>query len=267
MKVKKGYLYGLALVLLFIFTFQDLAISNQLFNPDSAFGWFFESFGELCLSYIGVFSAFALVKMSWQKSKGWSVFYLVLGLFNAFTGAMLNKSYLNLSMIITLLVFAIYLGLFAYFASLIKEKDYPIVKKIAIIGVTLSLVPILFITLVKMIWGRQRYRSMVDPAVEFTPWYAIQHWTTDNERMSFPSGHSANSATMIWITLLPLWLTGLKKYVTPINIFVIVWIICVMLSRIIVGAHFASDVLVGAMTTLILFDILKGKLLKNETVV
>ncbi|MFC7055140.1 hypothetical protein ACFQOY_04260 [Enterococcus alcedinis] len=70
MKKTQSLLTVLFVLLLGMFTFQDLAISNVLFNPESTFGWFFESFGELILAYMGAFSAFALLKINWKKVGG-----------------------------------------------------------------------------------------------------------------------------------------------------------------------------------------------------
>ena len=264
MKNKQSLLMIIFVVLLGIFTFQDLAISNALFNPGSTFGWFFESFGELILAYIGAFSAFALLKINWKKNGLKKLGFGLLAVYNVLTGAFLSKAHLDLSIIVFVLLLVVYFVGFGYLATRIQEKDYEVVRKMAIIGAILSLAPILIVTVLKMVWGRERYRAMTDPATQFTPWYAIQKFTTDNERMSFPSGHSANSATMIWITLLPLWLTGLKKYEMWIALFAGVWIVCVMLSRVIVGAHFASDVLMGATITLTLFYLLKNKFFGKE---
>ena len=107
---------------------------------------------------------------------------------------------------------------------------------------------------------------MVNPSAEFTPWYLIQGFTTDNEFMSFPSGHSANSSTVIWLTLLPLWLKSLRPYKTLLSIAAYLWLICVMISRVIMGAHFSTDVLVGASITLIMFQLLKQYYLKDELI-
>lgn len=264
MKKTQSLLIVLFVLLLGMFTFQDLAISNVLFNPESTFGWFFESFGELILAYMGAFSAFALLKINWKKSWWKKIGFGLLAVYNVLTGAFLSKVHLDLTMIIFVLLLVIYFVVFGYLATRIQEKDYEVVRKIAIVGVILSLAPIVIVTLLKMLWGRERYRAMTNPATQFTPWYAIQKFTTDNERMSFPSGHAANSATMVWITLLPLWLKGLKKYETLIVWFTGAWIACVMLSRVIVGAHFASDVLMGATITLMLFYVLKNKFFGKE---
>lgn len=70
MKKTQSLLTVLFVLLLGMFTFQDLAISNVLFNPESTFGWFFESFGELILAYMGAFSAFAYLKSIGKKVGG-----------------------------------------------------------------------------------------------------------------------------------------------------------------------------------------------------
>ncbi len=255
---------GVFVVLLAIFTFTDLSISNALYNPDSTFGWFFESFGELVLSFIGLFSACVLFRTQTEKVIPMRVLYGVLGLFNALMAASLNKMYLHLSTVVMVLIMIAYLAIFYFLAGFVKESETGLVRKIAKIGILLSLLPILIVTILKMVWGRPRYRSMVDPSSEFTPWYLIQGFTTDNEFMSFPSGHSANSAVVIWITLLPLWLKKLQPHRHLITAGAFLWIVCVMISRIIMGAHFASDVLMGSMITLSLFYYLRHVFLKDE---
>lgn len=254
-------------LLLVIFTWKDLAISEKLFNPESIFGWFFESFGELILSFIGLFSAWVLFRTQKTKVVGMRILFGVLAFFNGFMAATLNKMYLDLSAVTMIILTCVYMALFYFLATLVKPEAENTVRKIAKIGILLSLLPILIITLLKMIWGRPRYRSMVDPSSEFTPWYLIQGFTTDNEFMSFPSGHSANSATVIWITLLPLWLKKLKPFANYLFIGAFGWTICVMISRIMMGAHFATDVLIGSMITIYLFYYLRSVYFQPEELI
>ena len=256
----------IVIVALIPLTIFDLQISELLYHPESRFGWFFESFGELVLSYIGMFSAWVLFRTQRERVLPFKILYGFLAVFNGFMAASRNKMYLNLSTVTMVLILVTYLVLFFFLAGLIKKEEEDLVRKIAKIGLLLSLLPIIIITLLKMIWGRQRYRSMVNPSAEFTPWYLIQGLTTDNEFMSFPSGHSANSSTVIWLTLLPLWLKSLRPYKTLLSIAAYLWLICVMISRVIMGAHFSTDVLVGTSITLIMFQLLKQYYLKDELI-
>ncbi|MFW8054193.1 phosphatase PAP2 family protein [Vagococcus fluvialis] len=257
---------GVFTILLVVLTVFDLQISEALYNPESTFGWFFESFGELVLSFIGLFSASVLFRTQQTRKVPMKILFAILGVFNGLMAAMLNKMYLNLSTVVMILLMIVYIAIFYFLASLVKPEKEQVVRKIAKIGICLSLLPILIITVLKMIWGRQRFRSMTDPSNQFTPWYLMQTFTSDNEFMSFPSGHSANSATVIWITLLPLWIEKLKPYRRLLVVAAYGWIVCVMLSRIIMGAHFSTDVLIGSSITLGLFYYLQSVYLRDELI-
>lgn len=84
-------------------------------------------------------------------------------------------------------------------------------------------------------------------------WMIPQGLTTNNEFMSFPSGHSANAAIIMWITLLPSFVPALAKRETVLKLFAVLWIGCVMISRVMMGAHFLSDVTMGMTLSLLLF--------------
>ncbi len=104
---------------------------------------------------------------------------------------------------------------------------------------------------------------MTDPISQFTYWFIPKRITTNNEFMSFPSGHAANSSTIIWITLLPLFIDKLKNKEWLLTMIAFLWIIVVMITRIIVRTHFATDVLVGSTITLSLFFWLRNFYLKK----
>ena len=259
MKKKTWALFILFVILLVSFTFLDLRISQVLYNQESLFGWFFESFGEVVLALIGCFSTVSLIRVSGKK---WSIGNILLGVlffFDTFMASFLITHYLKLPMVVMGLLAGLCFVIFPLIALKIKEADFEVVRRIAKAGVVISLAPIIIVTVLKVLWGRQRYRSMVNPAADFTPWYVINGFTTDDNFMSFPSGHSANSATIIWITWLPMWLEKLKGKEMMLYGIAAAWIVCVMLSRVIMGAHFASDVLMGASITIALNLYLKKK--------
>ena len=83
---------------------------------------------------------------------------------------------------------------------------------------------------------------------------------------SFPSGHTSAGAMVITLTLIPSIFaktnTLAKKVIT--YTVVVLYVIAVAISRIVVGAHFLTDVTFGAMITLgsfILAKILTKKLM------
>lgn len=112
---------------------------------------------------------------------------------------------------------------------------------------------------IKDCMGRMRFREMTDPLVQFTRWYIItDRGGFDNVYASFPSGHTMNSAAVILLTMLPTFLPELKVRENLLKGIAYVWIIVVGCSRVVMGAHFASDVTVGALISLALFDIISN---------
>lgn len=160
----------------------------------------------------------------------------------------------------------------AVFAAVILIAEYFSAKSIAehhgdelyragVFGLQLFLIVLLAFNLMKLGWGRERYRHMAAAGTfaGFSPWYLPQGLASGNEFMSFPSGHSANAAIMMWITLLPTFLPKLQNKEIVLKIAAFISIGPVMLSRIIMGAHFLSDVTAGMTVSLVVFYLLYQK--------
>jgi membrane-associated phospholipid phosphatase len=90
----------------------------------------------------------------------------------------------------------------------------------------------LLINLIKVIVGRSRPKMLVNEGIaDYTP---FARWYDD---CSFPSGHSQS----IWAAMIALaWI--FPRWRVPLLLFAVV----VSSSRVIVGAHYASDVIAGA---------------------
>lgn len=102
----------------------------------------------------------------------------------------------------------------------------------------------------KLVWGRVRPRqlTMGGGYFAYTPWYLPQGFTG---YFSFPSGHTANATVILSLLYYFRFIPEKCKFIKPIaTVLLSVWIILVALSRVIVGAHFLSDVLFGAAITL-----------------
>ncbi len=99
----------------------------------------------------------------------------------------------------------------------------------------------------KLTWGRVRFRQLDGDLTRFTPWYRPQGFTGF---FSFPSGHTANAAVILTITYYfrALRLSECRK--TVIRLLLALWIVLLAASRVLVGAHYLSDVLFGAAITL-----------------
>ena len=118
---------------------------------------------------------------------------------------------------------------------------------------------IICIQLVKTLWGRVRFRDLDELFSNFTPWYLPQGLTGFD---SFPSGHAA----MGWIILPLMILIINKKNWLKYLVFCLIccWAIAVAVSRVVIGAHYASDVLFGSFFIIAVFYFLKNKINRNS---
>ncbi|MEA4875388.1 MAG: phosphatase PAP2 family protein [Anaerorhabdus sp.] len=255
--------YGLLLflVVILVATFFDLKISMLVYNPNSLFGQILEACGEFPASMIAMFSSVGLWYTS-PNHKKWfvTIGYGVLTILFGFMSAMLPSHYFNWNIVVTIVLTICYIGLSYYLCTKIKNEYLILFRKACIIGLLMFVLQILTVTGLKMLWGRERYRNMFPNLELFTPWFLPQGLTSNNEFMSFPSGHSANAAMLIWLTLVPSFTSFNKKLWTIIPI---IWIVVVPFSRIIMGAHFLSDVTFGVIITLVYFILLKNKFMKE----
>lgn len=85
----------------------------------------------------------------------------------------------------------------------------------------------------------------------------------NNIYASFPSGHSMNSAGVILLMLLPPMIPALRGREKALHAFVYVWCVLVGISRVFMGAHFSSDVTVGVLLSLAIFEALWAVLYRN----
>ena len=127
-----------------------------------------------------------------------------------------------------------------------------------IITITLAILhSLIIVNTIKVIWGRVRFRDLTPPNYpEYTPWYIING--PDLNNLSFISGHTA----MGWQTLPLLFaFKGTKKHWKITGYCLIIgWGFFVGISRILVEAHYASDVLFASgfaiVITIFLYKIL-----------
>ena len=272
--MRKTYKYTLLVisVLLVIFSFTDLQISNAIYNSNSSFGMIFEAIGEFPAAVIATFCTVSLMlTRNKEKSVKYNLRtggYIILLLLFALMAAMLPVKYFNGPTVLIPIIATLYIVISYIIAKKYSSTNREELRNAAIVGVLTFVFVVITFNLVKMGWGRERYRHMIATGSfeGFSLWFTPQKLTTDNEFMSFPSGHSANAAIMIWITLIPTFITSLREKKNWFIGFSLLWILVVPISRIMVGAHFASDVTMGVTITLIIFAILESRYIKKEDI-
>ena len=129
-------------------------------------------------------------------------------------------------------------------------------------------------TLLKAIFHRPRYRSLVlCEGIDFHAWWKpcgnykqlmAEYGLTSEEFKSFPSGHSCEISLLFLVpTFLPVVSEKIRKIQIPLFIGAAVLALLTMFCRILAGAHFLSDVSVGAMLILVFAIIANEVIIHN----
>lgn len=262
-------------VLLLVFTFTDLSISMALYTKN-LFGRIFEVVGELPFAFFATFAFVLLFRFRSKKSKGISillgiVFGLLAALFSLMGGFMswnyLRENIEGAPQFLALLIAALLCGGAVLLARCVPREKAREAVTFAIIAIVYFLAVIIIMNVIKGVWGRMRIREMTDPLAQFTRWYVItSRGGFDNAYASFPSGHAMNAAGSILLCLLPSFVRGLAGKETLMKVIAYVWMGLICLSRVIMGAHFASDVTVGVLLSLLIFEVVRTIVCKKRKI-
>ncbi|WP_433774414.1 phosphatase PAP2 family protein [Bacillus wiedmannii] len=272
MKNKKVIVSLTFAILLCIFAFTDLQISHSLYEPTNKIALFLQAIGEIPAMLIALFCSMYLFKT--RKNKGSRGYYLsgigygVIILLFAFIASFMLVHYLTISKSLIPIIMLCFIVASYMISKLWSKYDDRRLRDIALIGLLSVVIVLITFNLIKLGWGRERYRHMISIGSfeGFSKWFIPQGIAKSDEFMSFPSGHSANAALVIWLSLLPEYFASLKRKKIGIWIFILMWMILVPASRIMVGAHFASDVTVGVAISLIVFMTIKKYMWRKKKV-
>jgi len=228
------------IILAVVFAFTDLEISKAVVDENSVWGNFGEEFGEAPgygLIVIALSAFIGSFNKDVKKQKIPAYIIIILGIFILLYGIIFNSQ----SLIIDGAVVAISLIIFVIFTF---NKDWGNYRNIsAVITILTILNPLLFVQITKILTGRVRFRKLAIDFSNYTPWFLPPGPSENN---SFPSGHT--SMSFMFLPLLILVKDRKWKNIIRIvvSFLIISWAIFVGVSRIVVGAHYASDVLFSA---------------------
>ena len=254
------FLVSIWIILAVIFGIYDIDISKTIVNQYSSWAKFLENYGMipgLVIILSGIYIYYSFVK---TKSDVWSytqkiVFFLVSGglifyLFDILLGNVVTNHliiFLIISFSISIIIFIV-LHKANQVQSAIAIRYAKVVVGMALFGY------VIFIQGVKYFWGRVRFRELDAAFSQFTPWYLPQGITGFD---SFPSGHAAMGWMLMALLIL---LANKKQWVKYSATFIIfLWGVTLALSRVVVGAHYASDVLYGSFFIIIAYLLLQSK--------
>lgn len=254
----------LAIVLLsLVFNTYDLDISIALTKHYHGFYEFFDDFGELPI-YLGpiLFGAtyYFLTGNKYKKAMFVSVSFIAY-LIAAIKVTHNTKISLNIASIGVCFLISIVLAILTIcLFSKVKKEVLDNIKDLVLLGFIVSICSYGCVEVLKYTWGRVRFRDLSADYSEFTRLFHINGLTGNK---SFPSGHTNAGTSILLVPLLVPRFTSKRwiKYLTVGLSFGYIFLLA--FSRIVVSAHYASDVLfgfvVGFTTLCVTYHILNRK--------
>lgn len=253
-------------------SFVDLNLDKFLNDPNNPFALWFEATGEMPCRLICVFGG-ALIFFCAEKEP-----LKIIGLIVEIGGSAYFGYYISYYLFMDRYkipfgilfglgvgFFVLYLGRFIAIPENLK-KTFVI---LSIAGIIIMFAQLSVVEIVKAFWGRVRFRDLLKAGSfeAFTQWY-IPNGINGNK--SFPSGHTGGASMSYLIMMFPFinrekwlkrsWLCFLVPFVFTST---------VAFTRLVVGAHYLSDVTMGGtigfITVIIGIAVLEKKYFKTET--
>lgn len=248
------------LAMMVIGSLWDFQISKAVYNPDSPFGLFFAGFGEYPAALGFAAAGTMLLSARNRENRLVSILQIIGGCWFILSGAamaaMLPKGYLNIStgLSVGIGMFCTALTVWGV-ARLCRGADRHTVIRVAAVFLLVIFADILVVNLIKIPWGRARMRLVaVDDRAYFMPWWQpgkalrdtlVAAGVAAEEFKSFPSGHTANASSLMLLCLLPQLSPKLAGKQGVLFLLGLVWTSLVAASRIVMGAHYLTDTMVG----------------------
>lgn len=260
MKLTKGRVItfisvgGAVIVLLLLSAFFDLTIAKSIYNPLSIFGEVFDVLGQApCYLMVALSLSFTFAYSYKKSGKKFLIISILSAIFSIVIWFVIVNIYFGkilklwLVILVSLPLNALLLA-FINFSEASKEKLF----KFALFTLALICLSILINQGLKFIWGRYRFDDLYKAGTlsNFTPWWQIRGV---NGNKSFPSGHTTAATTMFCLRYLLELFNAKKKVKISLCVLLALYVIGVAYSRMVIGAHYLSDVTVGFGLTFVLF--------------
>ncbi len=233
---------------------MTLNISKQIVNQNSVWAKFLENYGMIpgmfvILSGIYIYCSFIKLKSdTWSYIQRVVLFLVSSGLIFYLLEILLDR--LVSENFITSLIIAFAVNLIIFIVLQIRKQ----VESISAIQYAKIVIGISFfgyvicIQAIKYVWGRVRFRELDAAFSQFTPWYMPQGITGFD---SFPSGHAAMGFMLLSILIL---LVNAKRWLkNSVVAIIFLYGMVLAMSRVVIGAHYASDVMFGSFFIIVSF--------------
>ncbi len=239
--------YVLAAAALVCAYFYDLSLDIALNDPENPFAVWMRNTGEMPSRLIcplaGMF-LMLLCKKRWQRifgaliSLGGSVY---LGYYFG------DYFFVEENRLVFSLVCGFGFGVIVLFVSQfisVPKKLKQILVILSVIGICVLAAELLITGGMKLLWGRVRYRDLLAAGSNdaFTSFLKINGY---NGNRSFPSGHTASAATIYLAMFLPQLSKKCRQHRWLCFCVPFVYTSLVAYTRLVMGAHYLSDVAAG----------------------
>ena len=271
---------GVLIVGLIVGSFFDFQISTALYSKNNGFGIFFAAFGEwpgyAMLAFLGGYTAMLAFKYYRKNIGGIALIgagFVAFALASFFLGKAVYSTnaynhpektfFPGLLVGAGLMIPPLAAGIF--FGNKVQNKELWKISFFVLIAIAVAIGAI---TIIKRIPHRPRFRLVTsNDEIDFYPWFRIfkdyDHCVKDlgidkEEFKSFPSGHIGITSAMFMSVYIPM-LLEIKKPNKLKTIFFCVscaYILLLAYTRILVGAHYLSDVSAGGIIPLAVFMVL-----------
>lgn len=235
-------------------TIYDEQIAEMLFAQAQGFADFFYVYGELPSLVLGTLAWLYVANSLTHKNKHLVASFIAFGF--GLSVVIQPLRYLGMFNIWMIPILAtLVLLLMRSFTRMQYKINDRYFNHCLIIGFTVLLAIIIPQT-IKLIWARPR-PYMVFNGASFQAWTIGFNLTLDNAYKSFPSGHSAVTASLISLAIF-------KPDLKPerykfLMLCVGVYVGLMMISRMVRGDHYLSDVLFGVLITGVIFKLIQAK--------
>lgn len=279
-----GAFAAVLVVLLIVGTFTDYKVAETIYAPDNNLVIFVSTLGLFPMVYPACFLLGVLVQRSLASKKApipriaGAVLCVALAMI---FGALITRSVLSIRDGFGGLVGSepstlVRMGIGGVIGAILcalgvragKANDAEDLARGVLLTITVLVVSFVAVEVVKNFMSRPRPRVLFAGygGIEFCPWY--QKYSGAEEFMatyglekdafkSFPSGHSLQAASLLAAYYgLSLVYPGLRQKLGVALAIEAIFALTVMACRMILGAHFLSDVSTGALVSVIAFFIL-----------
>lgn len=263
-------------------SFFDLSISDLLLHQESFAGLMAAGYGSMPNYLLGVICGYLLIRRASPGGPlipyyGRVVFGGLVLVGCAFYGGYDTGRYISAMPRGLAIGIGFGFSILACFFTEWALRDAPdtVVARLLKILILIALGPTIITHIVKIPWARPRMRLLVSnlgSMVSFRPWYQpgladkatlIASGIPKEELKSFPSGHTTAAATALSLYYIASASPGLRSRRFSFFLGGLIWALLVALSRIIVGAHFLTDVTAGFAISYTVF-IVAGRLFKAD---